>query len=48
MWVRSPDRSSLGDELSFDEVGLKNSYFTAAFLKENSSKSVPSTYPDLT
>jgi len=48
IWCRSLYCSSLRDESSFDEVGLKNSYFTAGFLKENSSKPVPKTYPDLT
>ncbi|MBR1127382.1 hypothetical protein [Bradyrhizobium iriomotense] len=48
IWCRSLFCSSLRDEQSFDEVGLKNSYFTAGFLKENSSKPVPKAYPDLT
>ena len=48
IWCRSLFCSSLRDERSFDQVGLNNSLFTAGFLKENSSKPVPKTYPDLT
>ncbi|WP_338664845.1 hypothetical protein VQH23_06645 [Pararoseomonas sp. SCSIO 73927] len=46
-WCRTILCSSFADEQSFDEDGLGNSYFTAGFLRENSTRRVPASYPSM-